>query len=114
MIDQHAFIVHEDGYAIRPKAAFLRQVVLAWVAGHYSSEFQSYRSSLEGIGDFPRARLTSMDVTIPKVDWQTRCAKLYRQRDQISEFIKNSGDKIGASIDDILSQGGHKRVKPAA
>lgn len=103
VITAESFIVHEDGYAISPKTAFLKAINLDWFAGHYSTEFQANRSSLEGIGDFPRAKLTLMKVTIPKPEWQLRCSKLYRQRDGILEFIKNSPEKISGSVDAILA-----------
>lgn len=103
VIESESFIVHEDGYAISPKPAFSALINLAWFAGHYSTEFQGHRSSLEGIGDFPRAKLVIMDVIIPKPEWQARCSKLYRQRDEILEFAKGSAQKISGSIDEILT-----------
>jgi hypothetical protein len=103
VIGQESFIVHEDGYAIRPKNGYHDAIDVTWFAGHYSAEFQAYRSSVEGIGDFPRAKLVAMNVIIPRLEWQTRCAGLYRQRDHILEFIKGAAETIGTSVDDILS-----------
>lgn len=114
VIESESFIVHEDGYAISPKPEFAKIVNLAWFAGHYSAEFQGHRSSLEGIGDFPRAKLVIMDVVIPKLEWQVRCSKLYRQRDQILEFTNGSAEKIGGSIDEILVASAKFRGEPAA
>jgi len=112
VIAERSFIVHEDGYAIRPKVAYSNKVDLDWFARHYSTEFQSYRSSLEGIGDFPRAKLLTMKVTLPRLEWQTKCSKLYKKRDQIAEFIKGSAQTLGNEIDEILS--GRKSTKDAA
>jgi hypothetical protein len=75
VINDDSFIVHEDGYAIKPKPLYAQAINLTWFAGHYSTEFQGYRSSLEGIGDFPRAKLNIMNVVIPKPEWQLRCSK---------------------------------------
>jgi hypothetical protein len=114
VIESGSFIVHEDGYAIRPKPAFLKAIDLTWFAGHYSTEFQGHRSSLEGIGDFPRAKLVIMDVIIPRLEWQARCSRLYRQRDDILEFVKGSPQKLGASIDEILAAGSKDSSSVAA
>jgi hypothetical protein len=46
-----------------------------------------------------------MDVVVPKLEWQIRCSKAYKQRDEILDFAKGSAQKIGASIDEILSSG---------
>lgn len=103
VVSSEAFIVHEDGYAIRPKVEFSDKIDLWWFAGHYSMEFQSHRSSLEGIGDFPRAKLWSMDVVVPKIGWQRKCAEAYRKRDAILNFVRSSPQTLGAAINDILS-----------
>ena len=114
VIGEESFIVHEDGYAIRPKIAYHKEIDIAWFAGHYSSEFQSYRSSVEGIGDFPRAKLKTMIVTIPKIEWQERCALLYRRRDHILEFINDSAGMLGSAVDEILSTTHPASKKPSA
>lgn len=112
VVREASFIVHEDGYAIKPKAAYVGRVDLAWFAGHYSTEFQSHRSSLEGIGDFLRAKLLIMPVTLPRLEWQTKCSKLYKRRDSISEFIKASSETIGTEVNEIIS--GNAAVRIAA
>jgi hypothetical protein len=97
------FIVHEDGYAIRPKPKYNAGINLDWFAGHYTAEFQSNRSSVSGIGDFPRAKLWTMSVIIPKVGWQDECAKLYKRRDDILEFVKNAPKSMGESVDKVFA-----------
>ena len=98
-----SFIVHEDGYAIRPKVVYASDINLGWFAGHYSFEFQANRSSVDGIGDFPRAKLRAMDVVIPSLEWQLRCAPLYEQRDSILGFVDGSADRLSAEIDEVVS-----------
>jgi len=105
VITSPSFIVHEDGYAIKPKPAFAEVIDLAWFAGHYSMEFQGHRSSFEGIGDFPRAKLWSMDVVVPTLEWQFRCAGAYKKRDEILAFIKSAPHTLSTVLDDILAAG---------
>lgn len=106
VIEADSFIVHEDGYAISPSRQYLNAINLAWFSGHYSTEFQSHRSSIEGIGDFPRAKLVSMEVVIPRPEWQLRCSELYRRRDGILEFIKTSPQRLANSVDEALKGAG--------
>ena len=103
VIADHSFIVHEDGYAIRPKPAYTKMIDLAWFAGHYSAEFQSHRSSLEGIGDFPRAKLWSMEVTSPKLEWQRQCSQAYKKRDDILHFMKSAPQTLDMTADQLIA-----------
>jgi hypothetical protein len=87
VVEDDDLIVHEDAYAIRPKTEHTEKIVLAWFAGHYSFEFQANRTSMWGIGDFPRERMRAINVVIPTVTFQDRAAALYARRDRLIASI---------------------------
>jgi hypothetical protein len=94
-------IIHEDAYAIRPKESYLNQISLEWFAGHYSNEFQSFKTANEGIGDFPRIMLKSRKIMMPKRETQDRLAELYRRRDILMEDIGSLGNRVKARIEQV-------------
>jgi len=89
VVEDHEFIVHEDAYGIRPKVRYADAIDPYWFVGHYSAEFQSYRTSDYGIGDFPRKRFNKMKIIIPNMDLQNEIAILYKRR---GELLRQSGE----------------------
>lgn len=104
MVDDERVAVHEDGYAIRPKPEYENAIRLGWFADHYSNEFQSYRTSEDGIGDFPRALLLTRNIIIPTVEFQDRVAAAYRRRSALVSRIKMLPSDLSASLDDALAK----------
>lgn len=94
------FIVQEDAYAILPKVEYRERINLAWFAAHYTEEFQSLRTSEDGIGDFPRTLLKSRPVNIPSVEVQERLAALYQRRDALMASISGIGGRVQQHIMD--------------
>lgn len=94
-------VVHEDAYAISPKKDYAGKISLDWFAGHYSEEFQSFKTANEGIGDFPRMMLNSRNIVIPKLETQERLARLYRRRDELVREIDNLGNVAMGRIDSL-------------
>ena len=81
LVEDNKFIVHEDAYATIPKEKYKDDIDLKWFIGHYSLEFQNNRTSIAGIGDFPRKRFSRMNIIIPKLEYQLDAVKLYDERD---------------------------------
>jgi len=101
VVEDEKFIVHEDGYGIRPKTRYADSINPYWFVGHYSAEFQSYRTSDYGIGDFPRRRFGKMKIIIPRMDLQNKIAILYKRREELlrqSDELKNKATKITNTI----------------
>ena len=101
VIEDEEFIVHEDAYGIRPKTRYTNKINPYWFVGHYSAEFQSYRTSDYGIGDFPRKRFSKMKIIIPQMQVQNAAAVLYKKREELlrqSEGLKTKAATITNTI----------------
>ncbi|WP_144036178.1 hypothetical protein [Sphingomonas jeddahensis] len=98
VVSDTRFIVQEDAYAILPKPEYRDRINLAWFAAHYTEEFQSLRTSEDGIGDFPRTLLKSRSVSIPSVEVQDRLAALYQRRDTLMSGISGISGRIQQHI----------------
>ena len=88
VVPDKKFLVHEDAYAVSLKDNFQDKILIDWFARHYSFEFQGHRTSLWGIGDFPREKFKSLQVLIPNLKFQQECTALYERRDNIIERIE--------------------------
>lgn len=103
VVEDGKFIVHEDAYAVRPKKKYKDQIDLYWFSGHYSVEFQGYKTSSWGIGDFPRSRFKKMKVIIPSIKFQKKVVLIYIRRDTISKDIEQLQDNIKQEVSQIIS-----------
>lgn len=103
VVDSGKFIVHEDAYAVKPKEEYVKHIDLAWFAGHYSAEFQGYRTSYWGIGDFPRERFSKMKVIIPTIKFQRKVAALYSRQNKILKRIERLKEAMYRQISQIIN-----------
>ena len=103
VIRNELFIIHEDAYPIKPKESYQTFIDLDWFVGHYSKEFESYRTSPWGIGDFPRERFKKMKVEIPDLRFQKAAAILYSRRNNIIQNVKNFQFIINDKMDQLLA-----------
>ena len=94
VIEDAEFIVHEDGYAVRPASAYMDAINLWWFAGYYSAFFQSRRTSSWGIGDFPRDKFKTTPIVLPSRAYQDRVEPLYRRRARLVELQRNARDFV--------------------
>lgn len=97
-------IVHEDAYAVKPKEEYLDKIDFGWFSEHYSTEFQANRTSMWGIGDFPRERFNNMNVVIPSRPFQKRCKLLYMKRKNLIKNLSNFPDLVYSSIDSLIDE----------
>lgn len=98
VVEDSHLIVQEDAYAVRPKPGYRDRINLNWFAAHYSDEFQSFRTSIDGIGDFPRMMLKSRRIRIPSLRVQIRIANLYQRRTRLLEEMADFESKIEQRI----------------
>ncbi|MBU2358751.1 MAG: restriction endonuclease subunit S [Alphaproteobacteria bacterium] len=107
VVNDDQLIVHEDAYAVKPKKAYLDKIDLNWFAQHYSFEFQSNRTSLWGIGDFPREKFRSMVIKIPSLSHQRESASLYARRDKITRNLIRYRSEKEKVISDAIYRTSH-------
>ena len=103
-VNEGNLIIHEDAYAIKPKKDFLDYVNLEWFAFHYNEEFQSYRTSPSGIGDFPRERFRKMKIIIPNTDFQSNMLSFYLKRQFIIQDVNEYKNSVQNSFIQILGK----------
>lgn len=104
VVEDEEYIVHEDAYGIRPKTRYANSINPYWFVGHYSAEFQSYRTSDYGIGDFPRKRFSKMKVIIPRMDVQNEIAVLYKRREELLRQSEEFKTKAATTTNAIIQR----------